>query len=65
MPRAPAAFTQADVTRALKGAQAAGVRAAVRIRRGELVIVPIDTGQDVPDVADDLDDRLDRFAGGR
>lgn len=56
-------FRQSDVTKALKAAAAAGVRAAVRIRPGEMVIVPLDQS-DALSVADDIDERLARFAEG-
>lgn len=57
-----AAFSQSDITRALKGAEAAGVKAAVLIRPdGTMMILP--TGdQPLPAPNNDLDARLDAFA---
>jgi len=57
-----AAFNQADVTRAFKGAEAAGVTVAVLIRPdGTMAIVPA-AGQQPLQASNDLDDRLDAFA---
>jgi hypothetical protein len=58
-----AAFNQSDVTRAFKGAQAAGVKVAVFIRPdGTMEIVP--AGGERPLVGDnDLDQRLESFGG--
>jgi hypothetical protein len=58
-----AAFNQSDVTRAFKGALAAGVKVAVLIRPdGTMEIVP--AAGDRPMIADnDLDARLDAFGG--
>lgn len=62
MGRRAAAFTQDDVKRALAGARDAGVRVAVIIEpTGRLSIVP--TEQLAPIVPDDLDARLEAFAG--
>lgn len=49
MPRPAARFTKADVTRALKGAEAAGVNARVLINRdGDILIEPVDSPPTVP-----------------
>jgi hypothetical protein len=56
-----AAFNQSDVTRAFKGAQAAGVKVAVLIRPdGTMEIVPTERA---PIADNDLDARLDAFGG--
>ena len=58
-----AAFNQSDVTRAFKGAQAAGVEVAVYIRPdGTMQIVP--NGGERPLVGDnDFTARVDAFGG--
>ena len=56
-----ARFTQADVERALKGALAAGVKAAVFIEpNGRLAIVPASVLPSI-DTPSDIDTRLSEF----
>jgi len=60
-----AAFTQDDIARALKGAKAADVKAAIVIRPdGTLLIMPSNDAV-VQDLAGDLDARMEAFVGGR
>jgi len=55
-------FSQADITRALKGALAAGVQAAVFIEpNGRLAIIP-SAGLPTTDFPGDIDERLRDFA---
>lgn len=49
MPRTPARFTQADITRALRGVAASGVKANVEVKPdGTIVIVPQDREAETP-----------------
>ena len=60
MPRAPSAFRQADVTRAVRAVRSAGVD-IVRVeltKDGKIVIV---TSEAQPAVQDDLDRELEEF----
>lgn len=56
-----AAFSQSDVTRAFKGAEAAGVKVAIFLRPdGTMAIVPA-ANVTTLDASNDLDARLDSF----
>lgn len=49
MPRTAARFTQADITRALRGVAASGVKANVEVKPdGTIVIVPQDREVETP-----------------
>lgn len=65
MPRRPVPFRQADVTRALRGAQSAGVDVArVEIdRHGKIVIVPARPGDqhEASETEQALDRELEEF----
>jgi hypothetical protein len=54
MARGPNKFKQRDVTRALRGARAAGIEARLEIEpNGKMILIPVGGTQPVP--VDDLD----------
>lgn len=67
MPRAAPTFRQADLTRALRAAEAAGVKVRIKITREGMEVVPIGDGGGLAKLAkpDDAGGALDAWRAGR
>lgn len=64
MPRAAPTFRQADLTRALRAAEAAGVKVRIKITREAMEVMPIGDGDDLAKSKDGTS-ALDAWRAGR